>query len=311
MEPIFKNILLPIDGSVQNRVAQDMAIFLSKPFESQVTLMHVFPNEPISLPAKNYAVRENYAPISNAIGQFPRTLPVPTTKEYAIPDEVTAEIRESYLTEGRELLSQATLRFRQAKIATRERLLEGVDITDVIITEADAGDYDLVVIGNSEGEGKELDFHLGSVAEKVSSAIKTPILIVRQKAEITQILVPVEGSEKDEHSLEKAAIISKAVGAKMVLLHVQEPRLLRLKPETKEIGVRILKDAAAKLLGIQVEQKLELGDPAKVIIQTAEQDGADLIVMSRGGYSSLRNLFLGSVSSHVLHYAKVPLLLVK
>jgi nucleotide-binding universal stress UspA family protein len=311
LEPIFKKILLPIDGSVQNRIAQDMAIFLSKPFESQVTLMHVFSNEPVSLPAKNYAVRENYAPISNAIGQFPRTLPVPEIKEYAFPDEVAAEIREGYLTEGQELLSQATLRFEQEKIVTRERLLEGTDVADVIIKEAETGNYDIVIIGNSEGEGKELDFHLGSVAEKVSSAAKTSILIVRQKAEVTKIIVPVEGSGKDEHSLEKATIISKAVGAKMVLLHVQEPRLLRLKPETKEIGVRILKDAAARLLGIQVEQKLQLGDPAKVIIQTAEQEGADLIIMSRGGYGSLRNLFLGSVSSHVLHYAKVPLLLVK
>ncbi len=97
----------------------------------------------------------------------------------------------------------------------------------------------------------------------------------------------------------------------MVLLHVQEPRLLRLKPETEQIGAGILRDAAAKLEGLAVEQKLQRGDPAKVIIQTAEHDGADLIIMSRGGYGSLRNFFLGSVSSHVLHYAKVPLLLVK
>src|SRR5271157_1109990 len=145
-----------------------MAIFLSKRFESQVTLMHVFPNEPVSLPAKNYAVRESYAPISNAIGQFPRTLPVPETKEYAIPDEVAAEISEGYLTEGQELLSQATLRLRQEKIVTKQRLLEGTDVAEVIIKEAETGNYDIVIIGNSEGEGKELDFHLGSVAEKVS-----------------------------------------------------------------------------------------------------------------------------------------------
>src|SRR5271157_4021999 len=139
-----------------------MAIFLSKRFESQVTLMHVFPNEPVSLPAKNYAVRESYAPISNAIGQFPRTLPVPETKEYAMPDEVAAEISEGYLTEGQELLSQSTLRFKEEKIMTRERLLEGFDIPDTIITEAEAGSYGLVVMGNSEGEEKELDLHLGS-----------------------------------------------------------------------------------------------------------------------------------------------------
>jgi nucleotide-binding universal stress UspA family protein len=310
MDTIFKNILLPIDGSVQSRIAQDMTVFLSKLFESQVTLMHVFPKEPVSLPSKNFVERENYAPISNAVGQFPRTLKAPMTKEYAMPDEVAAEISEGYLTEGQELLSQATLRFKEEKVMTQERLLEGFDIPDTIITEAEAGSYGLVVMGNSEGEEKELDLHLGSVAEKVSSALKIPVLIVRQKTEVTKIIVPLEGSQKDQHALEKAATIAKVARAKVVLLHVQEPRLLRLKPETKEIGVQILGDAATKLGGVPIEQKLELGDPAKVILHTADQDSADLIVMSRGGYS-LRNFFLGSVSSHVLHYAKIPLLLVK
>ena len=310
-DSIFRNILLPIDSSFQNRIAEDMTVFLAKPFESQVALMHVVSKEPVSLPAKNFVVRENFAPISTATGQFPRTLRVPLTKEYAIPDGVAEEISEGYLAEGQALLSQASLRFRQEKISTRERLLEGADVAETIINEAESGNYDLVIIGNSEGEGKEPDFHLGSVAEKVSSAVKIPILIVRQKMEVATIIIPVEGSEKDEQVLEKAAIIAKKTGAKVILLHVQEARRLRMKPESKEIGVRILKDAAAKLEGIQVEQKLQIGDPAKVIIQTADQDDVDLIVMNRGGYSSLRNFFLGSVSSHVLHYAKAPLLLVK
>lgn len=288
-----------------------MAVFLAKPFKAQVTLLHVVPKEPVSLPSKNYAVRENYAPISNATGQFPRALKNPNTLEYAIPEQVANELSEGYLEEGQALLSQAALRFKAEEIATQEKLIEGVDTADTIITEAESGGYDLVVVGNSEGEGKEPDLHLGSTAEKVSSALKTPVLIVRQKTQATKILVPVEGSEKDQHALQEAAAIAKTAGAKVVLLHVQEPRLLRLKPETKEIGAQILRDAASKFDGVQVEQKLLLGDAAKVIIQTSELEGVDLVVMSRGGHGSLRNFFLGSVSSHVLHYAKVPLLLVK
>jgi len=283
LESNFKNILLPIDGSAQSGIAQDMAVFLSKTFGSKVTLMHVFPKEPVSLPERNFVERENYAPISNATGQFPRTLKSPETKESALPDEVAAEISEGYLTEGQELLSQATLRFEQEKIESQERLMEGVNAADTIITEAESGNYDLVIVGNSEGEGKELDLHLGSVAEKVSSsAAKIPVLIVRQKTKVTKIIVPVEGSGKDINAFEKATAIAKAAGAKIVLLHVQEPHLLRLKPETKEIGVRILKDAAAKFGEMPVEQKLQQGDPANLIIQEAEKEGADLIVMSRG-----------------------------
>ena len=311
LEPIFKNILLPIDGSVQNRVAQEMAVFLSKSLNSQVTLIHVVPNEPVSLPAKNFAERENYAPISTATGQFPRTLKSPPVKEYAIPDEVAKEISEGYIAEGQTLLTQAALRFKQENIPEQERLVEGANTAETIIKEAETGNFDLVIMGNSEGEGKELDFHLGSVAEKVSSAAKIPVLIVRQKTEIRRILVPVEGSEKDMQALQKASGIAEAVRAKVVLLHVQEGSLLRFKPEARELGLRILKEAAEKLKGIRVEQKLESGDPAKVIIQAADQIGADLIIMARGGRGTLRGFFLGSVSSHVLHYSKIPMLLVK
>ena len=296
---------------MQSRVAQEMTVFLAKPFNSQVTLMHVVPNEPVSLPSKNFAERENYAPISNATGQFPRTLKSPPIKEYAIPDEVAQEISEGYMAEGQTLLTQATLRFKQENIPQKERLVEGANTAETIIKETESGNYDLVIMGNSEGEGKEPDFHLGSVAEKVSSAAKIPVLIVRQKTEVRRILVPVEGSEKDMHALQKADAIADAVRAKVVLLHVQEASLLRLRPEAKEMGLQILKDAAEQFKGLRVEQKLASGDPAKVIIVEAEQIGADLIIMARGGRGTLRGFFLGSVSSHVLHYSKIPMLLVK
>ncbi len=311
LEPVFKKILLPIDGSVQNRIAQQMTVFIAKSFNSQVILMHVVPNEPVSLPSKNFVLRESYVPISPAPGQFPRTLKEPPTKEYAIPEEIAKEISEGYLTEGQALLSQAGLLFRQEKVSTKEKLVEGVDTASKVIAEAESGGYDLVVMGNCECEEQELDFHLGSVAEKVSATVKIPICVVRQKMRVSRILVPVDGSEKDEPSLQKASAIVEAVGGRLVLLHVQEVSLLRRKPEAKEMGLRILKDAAEKLGGAEAEQKLASGDPAKVIIQTADQYGADLIIMTGGGRVTLRNFFLGSVSSHVLHYAKVPLLLVK
>ncbi len=307
----FGNILLPIDGSAQSMIAQNMTVFLSKLFKSQVTLMHVVPNEPVSLPAKNYAVRENFVPVSAATGQFPRALREPPVKEYAIPDEVAAEIREGYLTEGQTLLTEGVSLFSREGIAVKEKLAEGADVAGTIITEAETGKYDLIVIGNSGAEEKELDLHLGSVAERVSSAVEIPILIVRQKTRIDKVLIPVDGSEKDERALLKGGVIAKKAGAKVVLLHVQETSLLRLKPEARERGLLILKEAAAQLEGLQVEQKLGSGDPAKITIQTSLQENVDLIVMSRGAHRMRRMFPFGSVSSHVLHYATVPLLLVK
>ena len=308
LSPTFEKILLPVDESAQSRVAQQMAVFLSKAFNSQVTIMHVVPKEPVSLPEKNFALRENFEPISTATGQFPRTLKAPSVKDYALPDGVAAEVSEGYLSEGQAVVSQVALLFKQAQVSVKEKLVGGVDVAEAIIREADSGGYDLVVLGNSEGEDAKVDFHLGSVAEKVSQGVKTPVLVVREKMEVKVLAVPVDGSEKDGSALAVARALAEGVVAKVLLLHVQEKRLLRSR-EGEAVGLQILGDAAEKLAGLQVEQKLASGDPAKIILQAAEESGA-VIVMSGGGRRTL-NHFLGGVSSHVLHYAKVPVLLVK
>ena len=56
---------------------------------------------------------------------------------------------------------------------------------------------------------------------------------------------------------------------------------------------------------------LASGDPAKIIIETAEIAGIDLIVMRSSALGTLRGVFLGSVSGRVIQHATVPLLLVK
>lgn len=311
MEEVFKNILVPIDGSLQSRISQEMAVFISKLFRSQATLLHIISNELLTFSGHIYSLRESYAPISTATGQFPRTLSLPRTKEYVFPDEVIKEVTEGYLEKGQTLLNESVSLFTREGIIVKEKLVERADISETIITEAETGNYDLIIMGNSGSEESELDLHLGSVAKKVSSTVRTPIIIVRRKRMVRKILIPVDGSMKEEQALQKAYIIAKATGSNVVLLHVQEASLLKLKPEIKEIGLQILEHASTKIKGVQFEQKLVSGDPANVIIQTANKDDIDLIVMSKGGRGALKDFFLGSVSDHVLHHATVPILLIK
>jgi nucleotide-binding universal stress UspA family protein len=72
MEEAFNNILVPVDGSQQSRTAQEMAIFLSKLFKSQVTLLNVVSNELPTLAGQMYSSREDFVPINPATFQFPR-----------------------------------------------------------------------------------------------------------------------------------------------------------------------------------------------------------------------------------------------
>jgi nucleotide-binding universal stress UspA family protein len=215
------------------------------------------------------------------------------------------------LQKGQTLLAESTSLFKREGLIVKEKLVEGTDTAETVINEAETGNYDLVIMGNSGSEEGELDLHLGSVARKVSSAIKIPIMIVRKKSEVRRILIPVDGSVKEEKTLQKAHSIAKATGSKVILLHVQEASLLRLKLEIKEIGLKIIENASSRFEGLQLEQKLVSGDPANSIIQAAKEADVDLVVMSKGGRGTLRDFFLGSVSDHVLHHATVPILLVK
>jgi nucleotide-binding universal stress UspA family protein len=309
LEQSFKSILIPIDGSLQSRISQEMAVFIGRLFRSQITLMHVVENELLTL-GQTYILRENYVPISTATGQFPRTLNLPKTRENIFPEEVIREVTEQYMEIGKEILKNSASFFALEGIVVKEKLVEGTDIAETIIAEAEKGRYDLIIMGNSSGENG-LDLHLGSIAQKVALNVKSSIMIVRKKRGIRKILIPVDGSEKDEKVLQKAHMIAKAAGSEIVLLHVQETSIFKLRPEVKEIGIQILNHTSSMIEGTQFEQKLVHGDPAKAIIKTAEQADIDLIVMSSGRLGTLSRVFLGSVSNHVLHHATVPLLLVK
>jgi len=57
--------------------------------------------------------------------------------------------------------------------------------------------------------------------------------------------------------------------------------------------------------------ELSHGNPEAEILQIRETVGADLIVMGAYGHTRIRELVVGSTTSHVMHKANVPVLLVR
>ncbi|HEY9824291.1 MAG TPA: universal stress protein [Stenomitos sp.] len=66
---------------------------------------------------------------------------------------------------------------------------------------------------------------------------------------------------------------------------------------------------AAVAIGIPAQIVQPQGSPGKCICEFARSWQADLIVMGRRGLSGLSELFLGSVSNYVLHYAPCAVLI--
>ena len=123
------------------------------------------------------------------------------------------------------------------------------------------------------------------------------------------MLVPVDGSEHSKKVVHYAALLAGRLSAEVTLLSVHEGNL---PPQImKDTGKKILSEAAGQFEGIRLDEKLESGDPAKTIVQTAKDGDYDLILMGHKGHSTVSRFLLGSVSDHVIHYADRSVLLIR
>ena len=62
---------------------------------------------------------------------------------------------------------------------------------------------------------------------------------------------------------------------------------------------------------IHFEHKLLVGDPATAIVETAEKEDADMIVLGTHGRTGLTRLLMGSVAEAVVRRANCPVLTIK
>ena len=62
---------------------------------------------------------------------------------------------------------------------------------------------------------------------------------------------------------------------------------------------------------LNFDTRVEEGRPAKIIIDIAEEEDFDLIVIGSQGFGLITGWFLGSVSNEVVNSSTKPLLVVK
>ena len=135
------------------------------------------------------------------------------------------------------------------------------------------------------------------------------------------ILVPVDGSPNSLRALKHAAErFRDSSHAHLLLLNVQ-PAL----PASRHVPRSMIKDhqqrmseealaparACAERLGVTFDCYLRVGDPAEVIASFAQRTHCREIVMGTRGLGRVRGLWLGSVTTKVIHLAVVPVTLVK
>jgi nucleotide-binding universal stress UspA family protein len=137
---------------------------------------------------------------------------------------------------------------------------------------------------------------------------------------IKNILVPVDGSDSSEKSIDYAISLAKTYRAKLIFLYVANVNQLAINPSLTQAIMGAMRAAGAAVLeragnmvplGVEYQQIMETGAPAAVILECAETLNADLIIMGSRGLGVVKSVLLGSVSQYIIERAKIPVLIVK
>lgn len=132
---------------------------------------------------------------------------------------------------------------------------------------------------------------------------------------IKNILVPVDGSEGADRAIEKAVMLAQICAAKLNFLYVANINQLAINAVLSDAILdsvtkagNVILDRALEMVpeGVAKESFSDTGSPAVVILDFAETNDIDLIVMGSRGLGVVKGVLLGSVSQYVVEQSKCP-----
>ena len=297
----FRKILLPTDFSPCANAALHQAVTIAERFQGSVTMLHVV------------AVHES---------------------DRGKIETVFSEDSKSYdhiMTSAEEMLHTKEGMI-ETPVLIEKVLKRGISPTNEIISYADEHKPDLIVMG-THGRTGIRRLIMGSVAEKIIRLSECPIMTVRCGTDgkkspypnYRSILLPIDFSDTSVNALWQAAEMARSYGAILTLLHVAEP--IDLSGYTQEgdsseedfldsqleSAEKALHDftSNAPLEGIEVYTRVVHGRPGRKIIEYADEEGIDLIIIPSLGKSGLERLLMGSTVNKVVHRANCPVMVLK
>ena len=150
------------------------------------------------------------------------------------------------------------------------------------------------------------------------------------KKPFSKILVPLDGSENADKALDNALLIAEKFRSKITLIHVisdfvpefaitpdgfaiPNTTVLEVRESINKNAETMLKQRLEKVQknNLMVDQVIKVGDPGSEIMDFAEKNQIDLILMGARGLGTFKKLLLGSVSDKVTSHSHCPVLIVK
>jgi nucleotide-binding universal stress UspA family protein len=296
---VFKNILVPLDGSKLAEAAIPVAASLAKTLNAPVTLLHII--------------------------------------EKDAPEEIHKDHHITRADEASAYLDELAKRAFAAEMNV-ERHVHTAAVNDVAasIVEHAMTEFqpDLIVMCTHGKSGvRELLF--GSIAQQVVAHGTTPLLLIKPEVASSttfdpeKILVPLDSGPVHDDSLPITQILAKAYGSEIYLLTViptfstvtgetaaassllpaTTSAMLEIRVENAEMDLQAHLEEL-KQAGFRAKAEIVRGDPATEIVNLSERLNADLVVLTTHRKAGASAFWARSVAPNVTRRARVPILLI-
>jgi nucleotide-binding universal stress UspA family protein len=144
---------------------------------------------------------------------------------------------------------------------------------------------------------------------------------------IKKILVAFDGSKHATYSAHKAIELAKSLGAGLTIVYIVSPPnyidlgyanvgvMNEIESKEKKHAQRLVDKVKNKAIDSDIIVKTDIlvgyTPVVKAIVEYAERNKMDLIVLGSRGMTGFKKMLLGSVASGVVTYAHCPVMVVK
>ncbi|WP_448583499.1 universal stress protein [Thermocrinis sp.] len=202
---------------------------------------------------------------------------------------ISAKLKEFFEEQSSVLLDEflALGRERGVKVSSYQSVGKPYQI---ILSQADP--EDLIVLGKKSHKPVS-GFLLGSTTDIVARRSPCPVLVVsEEKRQIKKLCVGYDNSILAKKALDLAKEFARAFEGKIYVVHVGE------------------EDFSSEL-GNEVQYINIHGIPEEKLVEYCRRENMDLLFMGAFSKGRVKELFLGSVTSFVMHHLNIPIFLVK
>lgn len=271
---MFKRIIVGVDGSPASITASKLAFRLGNFYDTPVVGIYVVDERLID---------ESFlADLAGVLG-------------FTYYEGISGKVKEFLEKQGDVILTEFSALGREygAKVSVVQT--SGVPYREIA---SQADPEDLIVVGKV-GRKPLKGVLIGSNSEKVARHANCPVILMpEEEREIKRVLVAYDGSENAKLALKICSSMKSLLGYKVDVLHVSE--------EEEDI-----REEVREILGEEFSYHELPGLPEERIVSFVRENDTDMLFLGAYGKGRFRELFLGSVTSFVIHNLDIPILLAK